>query len=167
MSDINQRFWDQWKSFEKIFGGRLPSLNYEQMQKMMQDPRWVEKFVQDILNQTMPNNGGGSIFGGGNPSQAESGFFNRSDPEVFETHRSVIARIKVANSEDTYGLKLAGSRFKLKLDGIKNMDPIEVNLPAAVNHRGTRARYKDGVLEVRMPKESEAESDRPIQIHFD
>lgn len=167
MSDINQRFWDQWKSFEKIFGDRLPSLNYQQMQKMMQDPRWVETFVQDILNKTMPKNGGGSIFGGGSPSQGDSEFSNRSDPEVFETHRSVIARIKVAKSEDTDGLKLAGNRFKLKLDGIKNMGPIEVNLPSAVNHRGTRARYKDGVLEVRMPKETETESDRPIRIHFE
>ncbi|MEB3100877.1 hypothetical protein [Ferviditalea candida] len=167
MSDINQRFWDQWKTFEKIFGGRLPSLNYEQMQKMMQDPQWVEKFVQDILNKTMPNNGNGSMFGGGSPFQGGSGFFNPPNSEVFETHRSVIARIKVSDREDIYGLRLSGSRLKLKLDGIKNMDPVEINLPAAVNHRGTRARYKDGVLEVRMPKETETETDRPIRIHFE
>lgn len=155
MNPINDQIREQWKTFEKLFGGKVPFLNNEHVEKMLKDPQWIEKYVQDVLKRALP--GASSNF------SLTSGI----DPEVFETHRAVIVRIPIPDKTDASRIKLHATRYRLRLAGLAEGDPVDIRLPAAVNPQLCRAHYKNGILEIRISKDNHDDVERPVQIHFD
>lgn len=156
-----------WKIFESIFGQRLPFQPGE-LEKIVKDPGWVQNYVQDILSKSLPQAESILSQWGKDHTGQGGGFFDttlRSD--VFETHRSVIARVRIPANIDPYALRASAEPHLLKIEGLPDGKKMNIRLPAMVKTQGTRANFKNGVLEIRMTKEDYSGKMKPIHIEID
>lgn len=87
-------------------------------------------------------------------SQNESGTSNESlQYSVFETHEDIFIRIVIESEEWLRALRLTHTSNLLILEHIPEyQDTHKILLPALVKRKGTTARFKDGVLEIKIPK---------------
>lgn len=126
------------------------------MQKM--NPAEIDKYVQDIIGKVLPQNLRGMM----NPQEMFNGFqspvsdqpaagvFNSS---AFETHDYVYVRVPIKNEEWIKKLKLYHTSNQLILEDIpEHGDKQTITLPAIVKKKGAAANFKDGILEVKIPK---------------
>lgn len=122
------------------------------------DMSWVQDYINDIMKQAMPGQ-----FNEGQSSDRSHTPKQSSSPEVFETHHYMIARIKVP--EDIYpeNVKVMFHTNELNIEGIQSR-PLQVKLPGNGLYKGSKAFYKDHILEIRIPKRSkERYQEIPIQ----
>lgn len=129
----------------------------ESLQKMK--PGEIDKYVQDIIGKALPDNMRGMMnpqdfFGGFQSStsrQPSSG--NVLNSTAFETHDYVFVRIPIKNEEWLKKLRLYHTSNQLILEHIpEHDDKHTITLPAIVKKKGAAANYKDGILEVKIPK---------------
>ncbi|WP_428908395.1 Hsp20/alpha crystallin family protein [Niallia sp. Krafla_26] len=72
---------------------------------------------------------------------------------VFETHDEIFIRVAIQSEEWLTVLRITHTSHLLILEHIPNYDDThKITLPALVKKKGTTARYKDGVLEIKIPK---------------
>lgn len=129
----------------------------DSLQKMK--PEEIDKYVQDIIGKVFPANMRGmmnpmDILNGfqTSPSQqpASSGNLNSS---AFETHDYVFVRIPIKDEDWLKKLRLYHTSNQLILEHIpEHDDKHTITLPAIVKKKGAAANYKDGILEVKIPK---------------
>ena len=72
--------------------------------------------------------------------------------EVFETHTDVIARIKLPSKLHPRNVRVHVNTMNLKLEGLLEGKEKIFNLPCTVNAGISTALFKQGVLEIKMPK---------------
>lgn len=123
------------------------------------DMSWVQGYINDIMKQAMP----GQFNDGKNESRSSDSKKDYSSPDVFETHHYMIARIKVP--EDIYpeNVKVMFHTNELNIEGIQSR-PLQIKLPRNGLYKGSKAHFKDHILEVRVPKRSkERYQEIPIQ----
>jgi len=129
----------------------------ESLQKM--NPQEIDKYVQDIINNVLPNGMRGMM----NPQEVFNGFQSSSSQQqtpagplsssAFETHDYVFVRIPIKDEEWIKKLKIYHTSNQLIVEHIPNPDDKHtITLPAIVKKKGATAYYKDGVLEVKIPK---------------
>lgn len=130
----------------------------ETLQKMK--PEQVDNYVQDIIGKIMPGNMREMM----NPQDMFNGFQSsasqqsQSSNEVlnssaFETHDFVFVRIPIKNEEWIKLLRVYHTSNQLIVEHIpKHEDKHIITLPAIVKRKGATANYKDGMLEVKIPK---------------
>ncbi|MCM3568838.1 Hsp20/alpha crystallin family protein [Neobacillus mesonae] len=129
----------------------------ESMQKMK--PGEIDKYVQDIIGKAMPDNMRGMM----NPTDFFNGFQSSApshpsstgslNSSAFETHDYVFVRIPIKDEEWLKKLRLYHTSNQLILEHIPEQDDKHtITLPAIVKKKGAAANYKDGVLEVKIPK---------------
>ncbi|ETI67892.1 Hsp20/alpha crystallin family protein [Neobacillus vireti] len=129
----------------------------ESMQKMK--PEEINNFVQDIIGKIMPGNMQGMM----NPQEMFNGFQNTASQQrpvsgvlestAFETHDYVFVRIPLKNEEWIKMLRLYHTSNQLIIEHIpEHNDSNTITLPAIVKRKGAIANYKDGILEVKIPK---------------
>ncbi|MFJ5715207.1 Hsp20/alpha crystallin family protein [Neobacillus sp. NPDC093127] len=129
----------------------------ESMKKMK--PEEINNFVQDIVGKIMPGNMQGMM----NPQEMFNGFQNTAsqqrsasgvlDSSAFETHDYVFVRIPLKNEEWIKKLRLYHTSNQLIIEHIpEHEDSNTITLPAIVKRKGAIANYKDGILEVKIPK---------------
>jgi HSP20 family molecular chaperone IbpA len=139
-------FDSNWKDFEKNFmRGYRDAFNY--------DLSWLDGYIQNMISQAIPS------------SQHFSGFTqNRLRPDVFETHQDMIVRVRIPERANTRKLGVAfNNANKVRISGLGDRDET-ISLPAAGRYDGSKAFFKDGILEIRIPKElNEAYQDIYIQ----
>lgn len=136
----NGEHWD-WARFESWMKRAFPFLQDDlQFDRFFREPQAIGELVQHALDHTF----NGSVVAG---MPAGSSRF-RAD--LFETHRSLIARVRLPDQAVGQTRTLV-SRQRLRIewppDGKR-----EIALSKPVNPKRSRARLKDGVLEVHMPK---------------
>lgn len=153
----NQR---PWKPVEQMLGMRLPNLNTEHLEKIIQDPGWVGKYVQDVLKKALPAD---DVFTTSSKEQE----IKETDVTMFETHRSIIVRIPVPKEINAYRLRVYLGPNQLRLEGLQKNKSKTIPLSTNVSIRGSRAKYKDSVLEIRMPKDEIKASETQIEIQYD
>ncbi len=129
----------------------------ESLQKMK--PGEIDKYVQDIIGKALPENMRGmmnpqEMFNAFQPSATQqpstAGSLNSS---TFETHDYVFVRIPIKDVEWLKKLRLYHTSNQLILEHIPDDDDKHtITLPAIVKKKGAAANYKDGILEVRIPK---------------
>lgn len=127
------------------------------MQKVKPDQ--IENYVQDIMGKMMPGNMRGMM----NPQDMFSGFqssvtqqqstVGELNSSAFETHDFVFVRIPIRNDEWLRQLRIYHTSNQLIVEHIPQVeDKHTITLPAIVKKKGASANFKEGILEVKIPK---------------
>lgn len=123
-------------------------------------PEEIDKYVQDIMGKMMPGNMQGMM----NPQDMMSHFqspLSTGTPQsqdalhstTFETHDFVFVRIPIKDEDWLKQMVIYHTSNKLLLEHIpQHEDKHSITLPAIVRKKGAAANYRDGILEVRIPK---------------
>lgn len=122
-------------------------------------PEEIDNFVQDLMGKIMPTNMRGML----NPQDMFSGFGSSVSQQqqpadilnstAFETHDFVFVRIPIKNEEWIKELRIYHTTNQLIVEHIpQREDKHTITLPAIVRKKGAAATYKDGMLEVKIPK---------------
>jgi hypothetical protein len=141
-----------WNQIEKFIADKLSFMNPQggAAAQFLQQPEWVQNIVRDALSSALP--GGllkpGARGGSGRTGARPSGVAT----EVFETHRQVIAKIKLPQKENARALQVLVRSDTVKLIGLAGGEPLLIRLPVPVVARSARARFRERVLEVYMQK---------------
>lgn len=133
------------------------------MSKLFQqmNPQDMEKGVQNMISQFMPKEWQGMFDHNDMLSRASSLFpqsnqqANNPSPtnqqaSVFETFDDVYVRIPISE-EMIHKIKIFHTSNQLIIENSEG-NRETITLPALVKKKGTTAQYKDGILEVKMPK---------------
>lgn len=129
----------------------------ESLQNMKPDE--ISNYVQDIITKVMPGNMKGMMnpqdfqnnFQSGQARQPENS--NGISSTAYETHDFVFVRISIKSEEWVRKLRLYHTSNQLIIEHIpQHEDKHIITLPAIVKKKGAAANYKDGTLEVRIPK---------------
>lgn len=132
------------------------------------DPQSISQYVNEILRKTLPESM--NSFAGMGPTMGKEASVSGWKPgkiqfDNFETHQSVITRFRVPAGVDPkdIGILVGAGDVRIRLpDGGEERNP----LPRRVRVEDSKAVYKDGVFEIRMPKEAEDEHYREIFVKF-
>ncbi len=137
-----------------IFPFNKDSKNMLQQMK----PEEIDKYVQDIMEKMIP----GTMKGMMNPqdilNQFQSPIGSQQSQDAlqsatFETHDFVFVRIPIKNEEWLKQMTIYHTSNKLLVEHIPDYeDKHSITLPAIVRKKGAAANYRDGILEVRIPK---------------
>jgi HSP20 family molecular chaperone IbpA len=122
-------------------------------------PEQIDSYVQDMLGKIMPGNMRGMM----NPQDMFKGFQSpvsqeQSTSEIlnstaFETHDFVFIRIPIKKEEWIKQLRVYHTSNQLIVEHIpQHDDKHTITLPAIVKKKGASANFKDGVLEIKIPK---------------
>ncbi|KAB2338155.1 Hsp20/alpha crystallin family protein [Cytobacillus depressus] len=135
------------------------------MKNMMKQikPDEIDKYVQNMMSQMLPEQMKG-MQGTMNPQSFMSGFQNAEKQNtqsssstlrssVFETHGDVFVRIPIKDEEWLKNMKIYHTSNQMMIEHIpENDDKHTIILPALVKKKGATAFYKDGMLEMKIPK---------------
>jgi len=76
-----------------------------------------------------------------------------NDIKVFESHEDVFVQFPVKNKNDLQAGKIYYNSNQLVIKDIPNIgDKHKVLLPAIVQQRGARIHFKNGILQIKIPK---------------
>ncbi|MEH7305394.1 Hsp20/alpha crystallin family protein [Neobacillus drentensis] len=129
----------------------------DKMAKMK--PEEINHYVQDIIGKIMP----GNMKAGINPQEMFQGFQpsvstpvssnDRLHSTAFETHDFVYVRIFINKEEWVKQLRIYHTSNQLIVEHLpQHEDKHTITLPAIVKKKGATATFKDGILEVKIPK---------------
>ncbi|WNS73867.1 Hsp20/alpha crystallin family protein [Bacillus sp. DTU_2020_1000418_1_SI_GHA_SEK_038] len=127
------------------------------MMKQMK-PDEVNKYVQSIMDQMMPQQMQGmmnpqNIMPGFNNGNGQSQKLNSLPSSVFETHDDVFVRIPIKNEQWLKDMRIYHTSNQIIIEHIpEHEDKHTIILPALVRKKGATALYKDGTLELKIPK---------------
>lgn len=135
--------------------------NMKQMMNGMK-PEQLEKFTQEMMGKMMSN----QMEGMTNPQELfnnifpEKNFQSQGSPtlqySIFDTHEHVYVRIKILDEDWLNTMKIYHTANLIIIEHIPNQsDKHSLNLPAIVKKKGATANYKEGVLEIKIPKSVE------------
>ncbi|MFE5319513.1 Hsp20/alpha crystallin family protein [Paenibacillus sp. NPDC056579] len=143
----------RWEALESILGSKLPALPSKQQMEMWKDTSWVGDYVEKVLEKSIPKKWGGHE---PNPSSNHTA-------EVFETHNYVIVKLKM-NDQANPNVKIRTDQ--IKIEGlVKNKAQI-IKLPCHVIPSGSRASYKDGILQIKMKKKKINKSYHEVNVRY-
>ena len=72
---------------------------------------------------------------------------------IFETHSDIFVRISIENSDLLKNIRIVHTSNLLIVEGLPELtDRSTYTLPAIVKKKGSTAIYKDGALEIKLPK---------------
>ncbi|MBY0124535.1 Hsp20/alpha crystallin family protein [Bacillus sp. S/N-304-OC-R1] len=132
------------------------------MKNMMKQlkPEEIDKYVQSIMGQVFPQQLQGMM-----PQQnLMPGFnMNQDTPQskdstslpssVFETHNDVFVRIPINNEQWLKDMRIYHTSNQMIIEHIPERENKHtIILPALVKKKGATAYYKDGMLEMKIPK---------------
>lgn len=133
------------------------------LQKM--NPEDINKYVQELVGNVFQSSNvpnplnqedffkGFDFFKANNTQQKVKTEDQKLNYSVFETHDFVFARIKIESEEWLKHLKLYHTSNLLILEHIPEKEnKHSIPLPCLVKKKGTTAYYKDGMLEIQIPK---------------
>ncbi|MED3553451.1 Hsp20/alpha crystallin family protein [Cytobacillus praedii] len=118
----------------------------------------INKYIQNMMGQMIPEQMQGMM----NPQDFMQGFAKQQkqpssssklSSSVFETHDFVYVRIPLKEEEWRKKLRLFHTSNQMIIEHIPEYeDKHIITLPALVKKKGTTAHIKDGILEVKIPK---------------
>lgn len=130
----------------------MNGMNPEQMQQVTQDmmAKMMAKHMDGITN---PFDMMKSAFPNGNFQEASPTQLKYS---IFDTHEYVFVRITIPNEEWLNKMKIYHTANQISIEHVPNQDDKHsLALPAIVKKKGATANYKEGILEIKIPKSIE------------
>ncbi|MGI8383744.1 Hsp20/alpha crystallin family protein [Robertmurraya sp. P23] len=125
-------------------------------------PQDVEKYVQEtmskVFSQGMNGAGFSPEFATNSDSNQNSNSLKRDthSAHIFETHDFVFAMIPIKDEDCLQNIKVCHTSNQLIIENCPIESERQVyTLPATVKKKGGVATYKDGVLEVKIPKSTD------------
>jgi len=77
------------------------------------------------------------------------------EAKVFETHEEVFVRFEVTSEEQLSQIKTSHNTTTLFIDNIPSSGAKQtIALPCMVKGNSSKAKYQDGIVEIRIPKET-------------
>jgi HSP20 family molecular chaperone IbpA len=134
-------FQMDWEGFQNHFKEINPIGSPYEAVLANKDFSWLEDYVQGILSQSLPPV----------PKEAQTGSSLQS--EVFETHDYMIAKIKIPDPINPKKIKIFFATNQIWLEGLSDKSKI-IQLPTHGRFHGSKAAFKDDILEIRIPKET-------------
>ncbi|CAM3496273.1 Hsp20/alpha crystallin family protein [Cytobacillus oceanisediminis] len=132
------------------------------MKNLMQQmkPEEIDKYIQNIMGQMFPQNmqgmsGTPDFMKGFNTAAAGQKQPNPAalDSSVFETHDHVYVRMLIKKEDWLKDMKLYHTSNQMIIEHIPEKDDKHIiTLPAIVKRKGSTAHFKDGFLEIKIPK---------------
>lgn len=137
---------DDW--MKKAMGGKLPQ---SQSPQMFHSTDFFEQSF-DLLNKVQAKK----------KSKKKTNF----DATIFETHEEVIIRFPLSSEEKLTELKTYHDSTTCYIENIPhNGNKQSLKLPCLVKSTGTSAKFKNGIVEIKIPKETNTSITKiPIEI---
>ncbi|MEC1521337.1 Hsp20/alpha crystallin family protein [Neobacillus niacini] len=116
----------------------------------------IDQFIKGILGNVMSSQSGSAM----NPQDFVNHFrpqpsqqVNSQNSTAFETHDSVFVRIPIKDESLLKDLRIYHTANQLTVENIPELDQKHsITLPAAVKRKGSSAKFKDGILEIKLIK---------------
>ncbi|WP_282941990.1 Hsp20/alpha crystallin family protein [Paenibacillus sp. RC67] len=140
----------RWEAIESILGTKLPNLQSDQHLELWKDTSWVEEYVKNILEKSLPKRG-----------QIKS--LSKEPSEIFETHHFVIMKMNMPDNANPI-VKIRTDQ--VKIEGLSGTNSQVVRLPCHIDPRQSRASYKDGVLQIKMKKKKFNKSYHEVPVRY-
>ena len=129
------------------------------------NPKEIDSYIQNMMKNMFPNGWEGMM----NPNDAMKGAqpFTQSNNQqstrdtpsqkiptnIFETFEDVFLRLQISNEEWMKQLRIFHTSNQAIIENIPEVgDRQVITLPALVKKKGAVAQYKDGILELKIPK---------------
>ena len=148
--------FSNWKGWSHMFPWSRFPFNKDIKNMMDQvKPEEMNKYIQNMMGQMLPDQV---------QKMMQSQNFNdivKPNPQnsssipssVFETHDYVYVRLEIKDSEWLKMIRLYHTSNQMIVEHIPNFeDKHTITLPALVRKKGTTAQVKDGILEIKIPK---------------
>lgn len=147
------------KGGEFMFPWNLFPFNKDMKNKLQHmQPDEIDQFIKSILGNVMPSQSGSSM----NPLDSFSQYQAKSqspqqgntlNSTAFETHDSVFVRIPIKDESLLKDLRIYHTANQLMVEHIpEKKSKHSITLPAMVKKKGSTAKYKDGILEIKLIK---------------
>ncbi len=136
----------------------FPFNNDSQNMLKKMNPEEINKYIQDILEKMLPGSLRGmmnphELMNSGQPSNVQEQSGNTLNAAAFETHDFVFVRIPIKKEDWIRKMRIYHTSNQLIVERIPDHEDKHVfTLPAIVKKKGAAANYRDGTLEVRIPK---------------
>jgi len=135
--------------------GRFP-FNKE-MKKMIEQikPEEINHYIQNMMGQMLPDQVN-KMMDTQNLNEMAKQYKQPSSAimsEVFETHDFVYVRLEIKDEDWLKQMRLYHTSNQMIVEHIPKFDDKHtITLPALVKKKGTTALVKDGILEIKIPK---------------
>ncbi|MEH7014367.1 Hsp20/alpha crystallin family protein [Neobacillus niacini] len=119
-------------------------------------PDEIDQFIKGILGNVMPSQSGETmnsqdIVNHYRPQPTQQA--NTLNSTAFETHDSVFVRIPIKDESLLKEMRIYHTANQLMVENIPEKDhKHSITLPAMVKKKGSSAKYKDGILEIKLIK---------------
>jgi HSP20 family molecular chaperone IbpA len=153
MTDQQQTSID-WEKFRTYMMGQFPFLtNHKMINHDFMNADLIDDYAQKAMKRirTLTNHPFLHPF-----------IAKEIDYELFETHQSIFVQIRLPEKISLRDVKIAVNRRTLKVEFQKKAEII--TLPADVDSLRSNSKFKNGLLEIRMPKTNENEPYHPISV---
>jgi len=122
-------------------------------------PKDMEEYMSKML-QNLQNGDFGQMMNAAATANSTSNQNNTADTQqgklpatIFETHSDIFVRLSIENSDLLKNIRIVHTSNILIVEGIpEQTDRNTYTLPAIVKKKGSTALYKDGALEIKLPK---------------
>jgi HSP20 family molecular chaperone IbpA len=145
------------KGGECMFPFNFFPFNKDMKNKLQQmKPDEIDQFIKGILGNVMPAQSESTLNSHDyvnhfRPQSSQQ--TNSLDASAFETHDAVFVRIPIKEESHLKDLKIYHTASQLIVEHIpKRDDKHSIKLPAMVKKKGSTAKYKDGILEIKLIK---------------
>jgi HSP20 family molecular chaperone IbpA len=119
-------------------------------------PDEIDQFIKGIMGNVMPSQSGGPLNFQHDANHSRPQASPQTDvlnSAAFETHDSVFVRIAIKDESLLKGLQIYHTANQLMVENIPEQgNKHSITLPAMVKKKGSSAKYKDGILEIRLIK---------------
>jgi HSP20 family molecular chaperone IbpA len=135
----------KWTDQDSFFNKKFPFGDVNPLEKF--DLSSISAYVQNVLS---------------NVPHVDA----MQDAETFETHHWVIVQIKLPKKQHPKNLRVLVNAHHIKIKGQTEGEGQLIKLPCSVVPTAAKAQFKQGILEIKMPKVKYKEHFHQVFIQF-
>jgi HSP20 family molecular chaperone IbpA len=135
----------KWTDRDSFFGKKFPFGDVKPLENF--DLSSIKAYVQNVLSNVPHSD---AIL----------------SPEIFETLHVVIVQIKLPKKLNPKNLQVLINAHNIKIKGQSEEEGQLIKLPCSVIPAASKAHYKQGILEIKMPKVRYKEHFHEVFIQF-
>lgn len=118
-------------------------------------PEEINQFIQGVMGNIMPSQFE-DMMNRHTPINQSQQKTNSSSSSVFETHDAVFVRLPVKNEELLQQIRIYHTANQIIVNHIPERNEKQtITLPALVRKKGATAKYKEGILEIKLIKSND------------
>ncbi len=141
-----------WQSFFKNTPPWMKQMNHMNLTSPEDIDKYIQQCFQSMFNQQNPIQEKQSHSTGEPNSDRTPQSTEQENIHLFESFDFIFVHVPVSNEEWTAGVKISHSSTKLFIHYSHQDTPIHLTLPSLVKQRNTTAKYRKGLVEIRLEK---------------